>query len=389
MNGLLFPRSFLLVLSLCFVACTLSDRDPGGRTPLDSSLEDGGSVDGGSSPRNDARVARSDAGFVACETTTAFADPLPATLLFNIDTSGSMNYNAATGAMSGPTPAPDDSRYDVFRIVLQEALAGLPDSTLVGIMRYPDMSICAEDGLLVDIDRLSVNRAIIGTTLAAVVPHPNAITPTHDAVLNAIGRLRARSADEARFQVLATDGAATVCVGCDTRCTFEQQDLDDEMLVEDVRRAAEEGIRTFVIGVPGSRPYQHILSRMASAAGTARAGCSDDGPTYCHFDLTESALDFGMALRDALAAIGDVVLSCEYNIPPNPDGTFDPMKVNVSLTHDDGTRETIHRDSSRASGWDYSDDRLRIELHGEACTQARNAHGGRIDVLFGCPTVLF
>jgi len=208
-------------------------------------------------------------------------------------------------------------------------------------------------------------------------------------VANAFARLRARPADETRFMVLATDGAATVCLGCDAGCSFDDQDRDNEDLVADVRRAAEDDdIRTFVIGVPGSSSYRTILSRMASGAGTGRPGCSDSGPTYCHFDLTDPSLDFGAALRDALGTIGEAVLSCEYDIPDNPDGAFDPTRVNVRLTNDDGTEQTIGRDSSRAAGWDYSDDMSRIELHGDACARARTVTRGRIDVLFGCPTEL-
>lgn len=379
---------FSLVLSsICALGCTTERRSTGRERDGGSTAPSGD----GSIADIDARITFRDAGFVACETTTEHASPLPTTLLFNLDMSGSMNCAVGTTSCgsTGPTPAPDDSRYDQLRIVLEEALTSLPDSTRVGIQRYPDGARCAEDGLVVELDTLDINRSLIDSTLRGMSPEANAITPTHDAVVNALTRLRARTRDEARFQVLATDGAATVCLGCDTGCSFDQQDLDNEMLIERVRGAAEEdGIRTFVIGVPGSRSFQQILSRMASAAGTARPGCSDEGPNFCHFDLTDSGLDFSAALRQALAAIGNAVLSCEYEIPPNPDGSFDPTRVNVALTDQEGESVQISRDPTRANGWDYSDDSSRIELHGDACTQARDAQGGRIDVLFGCPTIL-
>jgi len=366
---------------VCVGACSA-----GGGLDAGTQGDAGGSFDG--AMRFDANRVIPDAGFMACETTTAFADPLPATLLFTVDTSGSMNCRAdmASCAVGDPTPDPSDSRYDVFRSVLRTALSGLPDSTLVGAMHYPVTFSCARDELLVDIASLGTTRTPIDDALGGVVPE--GITPTHDAVRFGLAQLGMRGSDEARHLVLATDGAATVCIGCDAACSFDALDRDHEDMIAEVRAAAElSSIRTFVIGVPGSSSYRSILSRMATAAGTARPGCSDTGPTYCHYDLTDPSLDFGVALRDALGEIGEAVLSCEYTIPENPDGTFDATRVNVRLT-EGGATSTIRRDPSRASGWDYSDDGSTIVLHGDACSRAQAASDGRIDVLFGCPTEL-
>jgi hypothetical protein len=372
-------RARLLPLAL-LTACSVGGPGP------DSEASD---LDAGRDPGVDAYRFVPDGGFVACETASAFADPLPPTLLLQVDTSGSMNCGAAAGscAVGDPTPDPSDSRYDVFLSVLSEALASLPDATRVGAMHYPVTFSCARDEALVEVGPLSSTRAPIATALRGVTP--DGITPTHDAVAFALARLRARSADEPRHLVLATDGAATVCLHCDAACSFDALDRDNEELVERVRRAAEDdGVRTFVIGVPGSIGYRGVLSRMASAAGTARAGCSDAGPTYCHYDLTDRSLDFATALRAVLGEIGESVLSCEYTIPPNPDGAFDATKVNVRLVDDAGDTTTIPRDPSRANGWDYTDDGARILLHGPACERAQSLRMGRIDVLFGCPTEL-
>ena len=370
----------LFLLTACSVGGPGVPTLDGGGTP-DAARGDGGGVD--------AYRFVPDGGFVACETASAFADPLPSTLLLQVDTSGSMNCaaTAASCAVGDPTPAPDDSRYDVFLSVLSEALASLPDATRVGAMHYPVTFSCARDEALVDVGPLATTRAPIASALRAITPE--GITPTRDAVTFALGRLRASSADEARYLVLATDGAATVCLGCDAACSWEAMDRDHAALVEDVRRAAaDDGIRTFVIGVPGSASYRGVLSRMASAAGSARPGCSDAGPLYCHYDLTDPSLDFATALREVLGEIGESVLSCEYTIPPNPDGAFDATKVNVRLVDDAGDTTTIPRDPSRADGWDYTDDGARILLHGPACERAQSLRMGRIDVLFGCPTEL-
>ncbi len=324
-----------------------------------------------------------------CETSTTFADPEPATLMLQVDTSGSMNCRAdnASCATGDPTPAPDDSRWDVFRIALETALVALPDATSVGLMHFPVTFSCAAAPPDVPIATLAENRDMLIATIDGIVPE--GITPTHDGVLFALEQLRGTAADN-RFLVLATDGQATVCSGCDAACSWDALDADNIQLVADIAAAAtDESIPTFVIGVPGSSAYASTLSAMASASGTARsATCSDHGPEYCHFDLTDPTLDFAAALGETLAAISEAVLGCEYVIPDNPDGHFDPTQVNIRLTLSDGTEEVIGRDPTGSNGWDYNADETAIILKGEACEHAREATSGRIDIYFGCPTIL-
>lgn len=372
-----------LLLALSITGCTeesrMRSRD-GSIGSLDGSLPPS---DGGPLPD---RVIP-DAGFgEVCEIATAYADPLPATLMFQVDTSRSMNCGASdrTCAAADPTPAPGDSRWDVFRMRLIEALAALPDSTRAGLMHFPRPGgSCPADHAAVAIAPLSSSRTPIGTALSGLTPDGIG-TPTHDAAEKALAILRADTGEQPAL-VLATDGAATMCFGC---YGCDDQRGDNEAMVARIAAAAAAGIPTYVIGVPGSQSFREILSRMASAGGTARAGCSDTGPLYCHYDLTDPGLDFAMGLRDALAAIGEAVISCEYEIPENPDGAFDESRVNVVIVEDDGREDTIPRDTGRANGWDYSDDRTRIILHGAACDRAEALRGGRIDVQFGCPTIL-
>jgi len=324
-----------------------------------------------------------------CEVAGATAEPLPSTLVFLLDTSGSMNCNrtAASCLTGDPTAAPDDSRWDVMRSELDDALTGLPDATRAGVLNYPKTFGCirTSDAPLVAVDMLTTNRARITAATGGLTPM--GITPTRDGVRAALAVLRAQPATEPRYLVLATDGAATVCLGCDAACSFDALDRDNDALVDDVRAAEAEGIGTFVVGVPGSQSYRSVLSRLAQAGGTAPMGCSDAGPTYCHADLTDAATDFAAGLRAALAAIGGAIERCDYTIPPNPDGSFDPASVNVVL-YDAGGTETgrLARDPARANGWDYSDDGTQIVLHGAACDDAR-ATDGRVEVQFGCPTV--
>lgn len=380
MRGFLTTPPMLAGLGLLLAGCTVQHTPDAGGGGADI----GPATDIGVLVRPDAPLA--DAGFVACESTSAGADRVPATLLLQLDTSGSMNCAASDrSCLTGdPTPAPNDSRWDVLRARMNDALAALPDTDRAGLMHFPVTFSCAGTDAQVPIAPLSSARVEIASALERFVPM--GITPTHDAVANALSILR-DTAGTSRYLVLATDGAATTCLGCDAACSFEALDRDNEALVARVSDARAAGLSTFVIGVPGSQSYRTILSRMASAGGTAREGCSDAGPRYCHHDLTDAGLDFSTALRDALAAIGESVISCEYTIPSNPEGSFDPSLVNVRIETASGTTD-VPRDPSRTGGWDYDDAGTHIVLHGSACEAARAESTTRVEVLFGCPTIL-
>ncbi|MBX3251335.1 MAG: VWA domain-containing protein [Myxococcales bacterium] len=341
---------------------------------------DGGALDGAphdAPARLDVELP--DAPTATCETVSATAEALPPTLVFQIDTSNSMNCRISEPSCLTAAPSAGETRWNVFRTVFLDALESLPDTTRVGLMRFPRADgACSNDELAAPIVELGGGRAALRATIEGLVAD-GLSTPTHDAVLHGYNRLRADMGPRP-YLVLITDGDARMCIGCNS-CA--NQAGDNEVMVSAVGAAAAE-IPTFVIGVPGAQGFRTILSRMARAAGTERPGCSDGGPSYCHFDLTDPGLDFAVALGDALASIGDAVISCEYDIPPNPDGTFDPGQVNVEI-REGGEPSRVPRDPTRTNGWDYDDAMERVLLHGAACERARGAE--RVDVLFGCPTV--
>jgi hypothetical protein len=150
------------------------------------------------------------------------------------------------------------------------------------------------------------------------------------------------------------------------------------------------GIKTFVIGSPGSEGARGDLSKMATAGGTASPGCSNAGPNYCHLDMT-TASDFAAALADGLAAIAGQIGTCEYAVPPPPNGkTINPGQVNVLYTKGDGTESSIGQDATGtcASGWVYDDAQnpTKITLCGADCDAVKADQGAKIDLIFGCDT---
>jgi hypothetical protein len=240
----------------------------------------------------------------------------------------------------------------------------------------------------------AAHRTQVSTSLDTIMG-PSGGTPTHDAFHAGVAAIEATKLPGSRFIVLITDGQPTFLSGCrGTGST--QQPQDPTPILDDVKAARTQNVRTFVIGSPGSEEVgvpiysdaRQWLSMAASLGGTALPGCSDQGPNFCHFDMTRTT-DFSQALRDVLSQIVGTVLSCSYTLPVPPSGgTLDTSKVNVVLTPKGGKSELIAQAPPGActEGWQYSTDGAHVNLCASTCKRVQAAESPEVDVLFGCST---
>lgn len=364
---------------------------------------EGSSAPGSSAPGSNAGGSNSPDGFAdaigdpvnfdgksACIGQEVGAEVAPAVLQLIVDTSGSMNDDAP-----GPVPG---SKWDVTRSALLAAVDTMPAVTTVGVVFYPDtngnngndtQNACfdrqTDVPLQVLADAGSAHRTLISTAFQG--QNPNGGTPTHDAYAYAVQELNAAVTVGARFGVLITDGIPTFSLGCDSSGRGQNNAVDSAPLVAEAARSLALGVKTFVIGSPGSEGARENLSRMAEAGGTAAPGCSHTGPQYCHFDMT-GAQDFALALGDALGKIAGLALGCSYEIPVPPDGAqLDPGKVNVAFHAAGVPGEAILRSpgASCSDGWQYSPDGKQLVLCGSTCERVREQRGS-LTLQFGCAT---
>lgn len=331
----------------------------------------------------------------ACATSTDGASPLPSILQLVVDTSGSMDWPPGWRPSS-----PDDSKppgatkWEITRDALLTAVQALPPDVALGVSFYPNVqqqeTTCLLSEMAVPLTLLgdsgSVARGSWEDAIAAV--DPVGATPTHGAYRFGLVQLVATDLPGTKFVLLITDGTPTCTIDC--VCTEDDLPVDSAPLLEEAATALGDGIRTFVIGSPGSEGTRDVLSQLAVVGGTAAAGCSPSGPNYCHFDMT-SEPDLAGGLAEALDAIATQLRSCEYPIPAPPAGEeLDPNRVNVLYTPPDGTAVTIARDPSASEcqeGWQYSPEGDSIVLCGRSCEQVRTDGTGTVEVLFGCETV--
>jgi hypothetical protein len=336
-----------------------------------------------------------------CATSTMESELLPSNLLFVIDRSASMACNpppTTASAVCEQNPVAVDpalpSKWEITRGALRAAIHALPSETVVGISYFSNDDACGvHENPSVPLAQLDdAQRSGIEASLANV--EPSGATPLVGATILAYrylheqalaGRIHGR-----QFVVLLTDGQQSDACSDPDHCAG-QQACTELLVSQEVPKAAAPGvgIKTFVIGAPGSEPARPVLSLIAQNGGTAPAGCSV-ALGNCHFDMTTQA-KFDQALADALTQIAGRALSCELPLPVPPDGKLDRALVNVVYSPADGAEpKLILKDDrsgcdSGADGWQYTEDGTKIRLCGPTCQTVRKNRGARVDVVLGCP----
>ncbi|HEX6766633.1 MAG TPA: vWA domain-containing protein [Polyangiaceae bacterium] len=324
-------------------------------------------------------------GSADCAKSTSSAMPAAPVLLFLVDTSASMG---------DPAPGGGGTKWVVTQGALNEAFGAMRGGTNVGLVFFPDVPTntmpCFDNQIDVPIAALDAAQ---GTALSMQVTNemPRGSTPTHDAYEYALAQLRAATLPGQKYVVLITDGVPTYARNCQgSGQPMQMPPTPTQPLIDASAMAMAEGIRTFVIGSPGSEGARESLSQMASQGGTARAGCSDTGPTYCHLDMTTEP-NFSAALNAALdEVIAGIPLSCEFPLPAPPAGMeLDRGKVNVTYVNGMMQSTDLGRDTSgqcSADGWDYTPDGTRIQLCGALCDQVKADPSASISIELGCST---
>lgn len=393
MSSLRYVR-LLLVASGALVVMASASSAGCGSSAEDGDLDGGNNASGSSGfVVNDSSTA-ADTAFdpdAACATSKVTAKRAPANILFIVDRSGSMNCNPppiTTSAACEQAPTTADpgqpTKWSITKDALKAAIAGMPPEDSAGLTYFNVDNDCAVQATPnVPVKPVTTAHvALLGQSLDSITPE--GLTPIVGGVTLGYQHLHSSTFVGRKFLVLITDGQETCAP--DQRATF---------LAKTVVDAASVGIRTFVIGAPGSEPSRSFLSQMAFAGQTARTTTCKHDPTPadqgdCHFDLTSSGLNLATELNKALEAVSKEALTCEYDVPQSDGGTVDYAKVNVIYTPAGGATQTIPQDSTKdcqnADGWQYSQDKQRIVLCGPACAKVKADQGGSVSVALGCVT---
>ena len=386
-------RAFGTTLACLLVASCHSDSD---RAPFAGGIEPSPTNDGGIviPPGN-----THDSGPPNCggQTLEAVIDkPL---LYFVIDRSGSM---------SALMPDSRLTRYEAAVEAVGEVLASVGHRVRYGVTVYPSGSSAGNCGAgqqvfaATDGDPLSEsNEAGEGPVLELLLKRLKTqslggATPTA-ATLESVGR-RVEGLAKSVSVVLVTDGApncnarasctSELCIpdlegvelaegvcGEDFSCCDEElfgagagsNCVDETASVEAVSGLADAGIRTFVVGLPGTQTFASVLDRLAEAGGAPRSGST------AYFATDDSA-----SLAAALHEIGaGVTIPCEVELTKVPD---DLTRLNLYFDQD-----VVPQDPN--NGWTWSGNSA-LTLVGEACDSLKSGAVSELQIVYGCETIL-
>jgi hypothetical protein len=304
-------------------------------------------------------------------------------LYFVLDRSGSMAEN---------------NKWTTVRNVVAQVVKSIGPRAAFGVAIFPSANI---DGCAPGLEVLAPRRGdnppgYAGKTTTAILDTTNVPasggTPTSStlrALTPRIGGLGGKTA-----VILATDGGpncndnatcdVSTCIPniesasagcspagpancCDPQIYGPGSCLDGPATVTAVQSLHDQGVDTYVVGVPGSGPYASLLDQVATAGGTARAA----EPLYFAVSTTDEA-----ALLTALSEIAaKVIATCTLSLASPP---ADPGLVNVYLDQKPVPPDPVN-------GWTL--DGATVTLVGDTCNRVMTGLVLDVRVVAGCPTV--
>jgi hypothetical protein len=201
-----------------------------------------------------------------------------------------------------------------------------------------------------------------------------------------------------KYVLLATDGgpngngsitcAAATCTAnidrnmttpnfCDPAIagpTAAKNCLDDQASVAQLSAMAAAGLKTFVVGIPGTEQYQTTLDAMAVAGGVPASMTS---PKY----YSVSAMGGVAGLQQVFETITrQVITTCRQQLQTQaPDLSLLNVYVDGKLVPQGGD-----------NGWsiDSSTSPPTIVLKGTTCSDIEMKGASKIEVVYGCPTII-
>ena len=241
------------------------------------------------------------------------------TALFVIDRSGSMKCNLPPTTPSQDcerTPERVDpaqpSKWEIVTGVLSASFEQLVPKT-TGLTVRAGLSFFSVDDECgarsqPSIPLADMTAAQVDSLRQSLSITPAGGTPIVASVILAYKHIYQPSFTGEGHVILLTDGADSCKAAYDN--TVGPGDHIKGLIDVEAPKAMRLGIKTWVIGAPGSEPARQMLSNLARAGGTARKDCdpgSPDNPASgnCHYDMTEG--DFQLALRNAVEQIVTVV----------------------------------------------------------------------------------
>ena len=272
----------------------------------------------------------------------------PGNLLVVFDNSGSM------GSAWGST-----TRWLAAANALRDAVSSLSEYLTVGAIIFPTDSSCG----VAEMDSNQQIRFLSGSTFVATWDNfAQQNSPTGGTPLG----LALAVADRALMNATLT-GATNVIV-----LTDGEPGCTSESLVDPPANWLMNGIKTYVVGLPGSESAVTTLDSIAMAGGTNEHLTPDEPRTLRH-SLAN------IISETVVSALPSCTIPLSAPVP-------DPAEVHVIITQA-GNQSDAPRDLGDSGGWKVAKDGKSIELFGAFCDQGLAGAYDRISIELGCVTL--
>jgi hypothetical protein len=325
-----------------------------------------------------------------CGYTSITARQDPAKIYFVLDRSGSMSDG---GGKHG-------NKYETVRLAVIDLSTQIGFRSRLGAAVFPAITgdACAagaevmplQDGDPKSYADKGQQGPVTKKLAQAINVSPKGGTPTGSTLTALVPKLSKLGKNT--YVILATDGGpncntgaacgSNECIpnieadpGCtkDNNCCDPKVDpsystgdcLDSNATLSAVTALDQAGVKTLVVGIPGSAAYGTLLDLLAVAGGAPRDGT----PRYYRVDDIDD-------LEGLLLTVGSqVTVSCDISLDSAPN---DPSAINLYF-------DTTLVVSDMTDGWSYSNS-TTITLHGKACDTLLSGGVGQVQVFEGCPT---
>jgi hypothetical protein len=334
----------------------------------------------------------------SCGTTELKAEPPVANVLLVIDKSSSMENQGGFTKSKWLTlkealaDALDATRsrvsYGLDFYPFSQEPASVPDTCETPETGGPLVPIAGgQDSVEEILVSLAAHEPAGGTPTAAALARAGAYFASGDGA----------ALDGEKYVLLATDGGpncnpdltcdASSCtinmegLDCAGNCCDPAKDpngptscLDEDGTLEAVTALANAGVKTFVVGIPGSQFYADTLDRVALAGLVP----NDTGDSKYY---RVSADGDAEGLTEVLTKITtSVITTCRLQLASDP-----PALDRINVEIDDAPVPQRGDD-----GWEIDETTSppTLVLRGETCRLLETEGAGSIRVTFGCPTVI-
>ncbi len=311
------------------------------------------------------------AGTQSCGQMNVGVMPLPPDILIVQDKSGSMDEDDSGSSCKGGCGS--KSKWSEVSAALTQVVTNTDTTINWGIKFFSDDGTCGASAAPA-VTVAAGNGAAVAGAISGTKTGGN--TPTRDAITSGAAYLATLTDTNPKYLLLATDGLPNCPVGCagmtgtlPKSCTNTDNPSEDMAAEMAVMAAAQQGFKTFVIGIGNVSTAQATLNQLATNGGVPQTG-----GTTSYYAATDPT-----ALESALNAIIGVVASCTISLANAPTGF-----TNVAISADAGGNP-IEIPADPTNGWSYGPNMQSVNLNGTSCANLKNGTYTNFQFYYACP----